>query len=159
MPSGLHIREAVPDDAPLLAALTRHCWAGTVAASSSGHNESPSRVAQQLQQGGAFILMVDAVVAGSVRWLPLETESGAWEILRMGVHPEFRGEHLSTHLLEAVVHHALLADVNELRLAVRNDQSRIVDLYATLGFELAPELDYSHANPLEPPPTVMRRVL
>jgi hypothetical protein len=32
-------------------------------------------------------------------------------------------------------------------------------LYAAYGFELAPELEYAHANPLEPAPHVMRRVL
>ena len=51
------------------------------------------------------------------------------------------------------------ADVAELRLGVRADQPRLLDLYAAFGFELAPELEYTHANPVEPAPTVMRRML
>lgn len=157
--AGLLIRDASADDAQLLADLTRACWSGRVAASSSGHRETAVAVAEQLRFGGAFLLQIGDTVAASVRWLPLETESGVWEILRMGVLPAFRGQRLSAHLLEAVLHHARLDDVGELRLAVRSDQSPLLGLYATLGFEVAPELDYSHANPLEPAPLVMRRLL
>ena len=79
----------------------------------------------------------------------------------MGVLPAYRGQHLSQHLLEAVIHHALTVDVNELRLDVRADQTRLLDLYAAYGFELAPELEleYAYTNPIEPSPAVMRRTL
>jgi hypothetical protein len=46
-----------------------------------------------------------------------------------------------------------------LRLAVRHDQPRLLDLYAAYGFELAPELEYSRANPAEPAPVMMRCTL
>lgn len=155
----LLIREASPDDADLIADLTCNAWNQTVAASSSGHRESSARVLDDLRLGGGFILLVDNVAAGSVRWLPTDTEHDIWEIIRMGVTHAFRGQSLSQHLLEAVIHHALGCDVTELRLAVRTDQPRLIDFYAALGFEIAPELEYSHANPQEPAPTVMRRVL
>lgn len=155
----INIREATTEDAQLIAELTRSAWAKRVSASSSGHREAAPRVAEDLQQGGGFILLVDDRPAGSVRWLPLDTEEDVWEISRMGVMPELRGHRLSQHLLEAVIHHALAADVNELRLAVRADQPQLLDLYAAYGFEIAPELDYTHANPLEPAPSVMRRFL
>ena len=155
----LHIREADLEDAQLIAELTRTAWANRVAETSSGHRETAPRVARDLREGGAFILTVDDTPVGSVRWLPLESEPDIWEISRMGIVPGQRGHRLSQHLLEAVIHHALAADVHELRLAVRTDQARLLDLYAAYGFELAPELEYSHANPLEPSPTVMRRVL
>jgi ribosomal protein S18 acetylase RimI-like enzyme len=155
----INIREAELDDAPLIAALTRSAWAKRVAESSTGHHESADGVADNLREGGGFILSVEGMPVGSVRWLPLEASSDIWEISRMGVLPGQRGHRLSQHLLEAVIHHALASDVDELRLAVRIDQPRLLDLYATFGFELAPELEYSHANPLEPAPTVMRRVL
>jgi ribosomal protein S18 acetylase RimI-like enzyme len=77
----------------------------------------------------------------------------------MGILPAWRGRQLSEHLLEAVIHHAQQADVAELRLAVRHDQPRLLDLYAAYGFELAPELEYSRANPAEPAPVMMRRML
>lgn len=153
------IREALLDDAQLIANLTRAAWAGKVAVTSSGHRETAVRVREHLQEGGGFILLKNEEAVGSVRWISLETESGIWEIMRMGVLPQYRGEHLSQHLLEAIIHRALATDVTELRLAVRADQPRLLDLYAAYGFELAPELEYTHANPVEQPPTVMRRLL
>ncbi|MGB7481188.1 MAG: GNAT family N-acetyltransferase [Burkholderiaceae bacterium] len=158
-PSNILVREAGVDDAELIAQLTRISWAEKVAASSSGHREDVARVLHDLQLGGGFILQVDGQVAGSVRWLRHDYEPSVWDIVRMGVLPEFRGVGLSQHLLEAVIHHALAADVDELRLAVRTDQSRLVDLYAAFGFELAPELEYAHANPQEPAPLLMRKLL
>lgn len=155
----LIIREASLDDAQLIADLTRSAWAGKVAVTSSGHRETAVQVRQHLQQGGGFIMFISGEPIGSVRWLPLDAEPDIWEIIRMGVVPAQRGHSLSQHLLEAVIHHAQAANVSELRLAVRNDQSRLLDLYAAYDFETAPELEYSHANPLEPAPTVMRRML
>lgn len=155
----INIREAELDDAPLIAALTRSAWAERVAATSSGHRESAEAVLENLREGGGFILSVDGLPVGSVRWLPLESSPDIWEISRIGILPGQRGNRLSQHLLEAVIHHAQLAEATELRLAVRIDQPRLLDLYATFSFELAPELDYAHANPLEPAPAVMRRML
>ena len=153
------IREATTEDAPLLAHLTRTCWAGKVAETSSGHHESSEKVAEELSLGGGFILLVDEDPAGSVRWLPVDGKTNTWEMRRMGILPAFRGEALSQHLLEAVIHHAQTSGVEELRLGVRTDQPRLVDLYTAYEFELAPELEYAHANPNEPMPHVMRRIL
>ncbi len=36
------------------------------------------------------------------------------------------------------------------------DQGRVGDLYTAFEFELVPKLEYTHANPLEEPPLVMR---
>ncbi|PXX47686.1 GNAT family N-acetyltransferase [Undibacterium pigrum] len=153
------VREAAIEDAQLIAHLTRTCWTDKVAATSSGHHESSERVCNDLMQGGGFVLLLDDEPVGSVRWLPLDTENNCWEMLRMGVLPAFRGEALSQHLLEAVIHAAQASGIEELRLGVRSDQPRLLDLYAAFEFELAPELEYSHANPNEPPPHVMRRFL
>jgi len=155
----LLIREATVDDAELIAELTRHSWANKVAPSSSGHHEEPRHVAEDLQRGGGFVLLRGEVAAGSVRWLPLDTELDVWEIRRMGILPGYRGERLSQHLMEALIHRALAADIGELRLAVRTDQEQLVDVYAAFGFEIAPELEYTRANPMEPAPIVMRRWL
>jgi ribosomal protein S18 acetylase RimI-like enzyme len=153
------IREANLDDAQLIAEMTRAAWANRVAVTSSGHRETAVRVRQHLQEGGGFILSIDQQAAGSVRWLPLDAQPDIWEILGMGILPVYRGHKLSQHLLEAVIHRALASDTRELRLAVCSDQSRLLDLYAAYGFELAPELEYTYANPLEPVPNVMRRLL
>jgi ribosomal protein S18 acetylase RimI-like enzyme len=153
------VREASLDDAELIAELTRAAWADKVAPSSSGHRETAARVRDDLLAGGAFILLREEQPVGSVRWTPVDGQPGVWEIMRMGVLPSCRGGRLSQHLLEAVIHRAQAADVHELRLAVRTDQQRLLDLYAAFGFELATELEYLHANPLEPTPLVMRRLL
>lgn len=155
----LVVREATKEDASLIAGLTRAAWAGKVSVTSSGHRETAVIVAEHLRDGGGFVLMVDDQAVGSVRWLPLDAEPDVWEVCRMGVLPEYRGTNLSQHLLEAVIHHGLAAGVQEIRLAVRTDQPRLVDFYTAYEFELAEELDYSHANPLEPAPLVMRRSL
>ncbi len=77
----------------------------------------------------------------------------------MGMLPAWRGTKLSQHLLEAVIHHRLACGVQEVRLAVRADQPRLIDFYTAFEFELAEQLAYTHANPLEPAPLVMRRLL
>lgn len=153
------VREAGDADAQLMAELTRAAWAGKVSVTSSGHRETAEQVGAHLRGGGGFILLQAGLPVGSVRWLPLDSEPDVWEIARMGVLPQHRGRNLSQHLLEAVVHHALARAAEELRLAVRADQTKLLDFYAAFGFELAPELEYSHANPLEPAPSVMRRWL
>ncbi|WGG52264.1 GNAT family N-acetyltransferase [Rugamonas sp. DEMB1] len=153
------VREATNDDARLIADLTRSAWAGKVNVTSSGHRETAVLVAQHLRDGGGFVLLIDEVPVGSVRWLPLDAEPDVWEIVRMGVIAERRGSNLSQHLLEAVIHHGLTCGVEELRLAVRSDQPKLIDFYTAFEFELAEELEYSHANPMEPPPLVMRRLL
>ncbi len=153
------IREADQSDAALIAELTRDSWANKVASTSSGHREDVDRVIDDLRSGGGFILLRNEVPAGAVRWRRLDGDSHIWEICRMCVLPSYRGERLSQHLIEAVIHHALTSDIAELRLAVRSDQTRLLDLYAAFGFDLAPELEYTRANPHEPAPIVMRRCL
>ena len=153
------VREATDEDARLIAELTRAAWAGKVSVTSSGHRETAVLVAEHLRDGGGFVLEVDARAVGSVRWLPLDSAADVWEICRMGVLPAYRGSNLSQHLLEAVIHHSLACGVEEVRLAVRADQPKLIDFYTAFEFELAEELEYSHANPLEPAPMVMRRAL
>jgi N-acetylglutamate synthase-like GNAT family acetyltransferase len=153
------VRAATDDDAQLIAELTRAAWAGKVSVTSSGHRETAVQVSEQLRSGGGFILMLRGEAVGSVRWAPHVEDPDIWEILRMGVLPHCRGSNLSMHLLEAVIHHGLESNAQELRLAVRDDQPKLLDFYAAFEFELAEELEYSHANPAEPAPLVMRRFL
>jgi len=156
---GIIVREATAEDASLIAELTRKAWAGKVNVTSSGHRETAVYVADHLRDGGGFILLDGETPIGSVRWLPLDSEPDVWEILRMGVLADYRGTNLSQHLLEAVIHHALAAGIEEVRIAVRSDQPQLIDFYTAYQFTLAEELEYSHANPLEPAPLVMRRML
>ncbi len=153
------VREATEEDAKLIAELTRAAWAGKVSVTSSGHRETAVVVADHLRDGGGFVLLVDDEPVGSVRWLPLDADPDVWEVCRMGVLPRYRGSNLSQHLLEAVIHHGLASGLEEVRLAVRADQPKLIDFYTAFEFELAEELEYSHANPMEAPPLVMRRSL
>jgi ribosomal protein S18 acetylase RimI-like enzyme len=153
------VREASLEDAGLIAHLTRISWAHKVAYRSSGHHEDVARVEHDLRTGGGFVLQVDGQVAGSVRWRHHDYEPAVWHIVRMGVLPDFRGAGLSQYLLEAVIHHALAADIDQLRLTVHTDQSRLIDLYAAFGFELAPELDAERSEPLASSSIVMRKSL
>ena len=142
----LLIREATLNDAALLVQLTQTAWANKAPINSSGHHETEDKVTQDLRRGGAFILLINHHPEGSVRWLPLESQPHIWEIGRMGISPTFRGNNLSLHLIESIIHLALQSSVTELRLAVRPQQLRLIDLYATHGFEIAPELDYTQAS-------------
>lgn len=155
----LLVREARIDDAELIASLTRKAWADKAAFDNCGQQETAESVVRHLQQGGGFVLYVNEIPVGAARWLPLDEDPNVWEIVRLGIIPSFRGQGLSQHLLEAIVHHALSADVDELRVAVDSDQTRIVDLYAAYRFDVAMELEYSDADSLEPHPIVMRRQL
>jgi hypothetical protein len=152
----LVVREATKEDASLIAELTRAAWAGKVSVTSSGHRETAVIVAEHLRDGGGFVfesisnrrlgaLAAAGCGAGRVGNLPHGRAAG------------YRGSNLSQHLLEAVIHHGLAAGVEEVRLAVRADQPKLIDFYT--AYELAEELEYSHANPLEPAPLVMRRSL
>ncbi len=118
-----------------------------------------ARVLHDLRLGGGLILQVDGRAVGSVRWLGHDYEPAVWHIVRMGVLPAFRGAGLSQHLLEAVIHHALASGVNQLRLAVHSNQSRLIDLYSTFGFELMPELDGDHADAAEAGRAIMGQTL
>lgn len=150
------LRPATPEDAALIHAMTFAGWVGRVHQSSSVYRETVADVAQQLTEGGGFILMLDGVPAGSARYSPVH---GAWEVRRMGVLPEHRGKGYSALLMEALVVRAREQGISELRLAVRHDQPRLIAFYAGMGYEQAPNVAYAHANPQSPPPTVMLRKL
>lgn len=155
----LLVREATLNDAELIASLTRKAWANKLAPDACGRHETTATVIEHLHRGGGFLLFVDDIPAGAARWLPMDDNPDIWEIVRLGIIPAYRGQGLSQHLLEAVIHYALSADVDELRIAVDSDQTRLVDLYAAYRFDVAMELEYSDADSLEPSPIVMRRQL
>lgn len=150
------VRAAAPEDAALILDITLKAWHGKVHPSSSVFRETVNDVTQQLAEGGGYVLYAAEAPAGSVRFSPVP---GAWEVRRMGVLPEHRGLGLGFVLMNAVVAEAARRDVPELRLAVRHDQPRLIEFYASMGFALASEVEYAHANSASPPPTVMRRAL
>lgn len=155
----INVREARLEDAQLIADLSHASLADKVPSFSGDHHETAEMVLSDLRQGGGFILLVNATPSGSVRWLRMDDQHGCWKIRRMGTLPIYRGYDLSQHLLEAVIHHALTSDIDELQLGVRADQPRLLDFYAALGFEFAPELEYPcQHSPREALPIMMRRL-
>lgn len=153
------VREATLNDAQLIADLTRKAWKNRVTPTSAGHHETHDSVSVQLQTGGGFILLVDDVAAGSIRWISMDEDSGVWEIQRIGIVPQFCRMNLSQYLIEAIINHAKISEINELRLALHAGQDRLFDYYAAFGFESAPELEKPHREPDEPPPAILRKVL
>ena len=152
------LRDATPDDATLVARLTREAWAGIVAPDSTGHREDEARVLRDLETGGGLIMEIDGEPVGSVRWHALPDE-GAWEVKRLGLLPAHRGRGLSTWLMNEVTNRAAASGVEDLRVAVRTDQPALVRYYERMGYVLEPDLEYSGANPDNPPPVVLRRLL
>ena len=100
-----------------MAALTRRAWAGTGPPASGVHGETEARVREDLELGAGLVLEVDGVPAGSVRWFP-DPVANAWEVLRLGVAPEFRRGGWGRRLMDEVARRAHLAAVPELRVFV-----------------------------------------
>lgn len=159
------LRAAAPGDAALILRITRAAWTGRVDPGSSAFRETENAIAVELAEGGGFVLYVEGTAAGSVRYSPVTSDSrssasgAAWEVRRMGVLPAYRGRGYALMLMDAVVARALEKGVFDLRLGVRYDQPRLIEVYEGMGFVLAPDIAYAHASPGSVPPTVMRRSL
>ncbi len=161
------VRLATSSDAELIAKLTRECWVGKPE-NSSGHRETTEKVLQDLKTGAAMILEVKGQPVGSLRYWPVILPSTklvefhaptVWEIGRIGILPAFRGQGLSTWLMNELTTQAVQRGIQEFRLAVRTDEPGLVKLYVRLGFRIDASLEYSHANENSPPPLVMRKYL
>ncbi len=147
-------------DAALVHALTQRAWLGTVAGDSSAYRETAADVeAVFARGGGAFVVRIDDVPVGSVRYLPVPHAEPSWEIKRMGVLREARGRGLGERLAAAVEGAARAAGVRRLQLGVRRDQPRLVGFWATLGFEADAAVALSSHNPSTEPPVTMSRRL
>jgi GNAT superfamily N-acetyltransferase len=160
------LRTATLEDAELIARLTRECWAGKPA-NSSGHRETAASVRENLQDGEAIIMELAGKPVGSVRFYPVYTvlpdgsRAGpvALEVGRLGILPEHRGRGLSTWLMNEVTMRATLRGIQELRLAVRQDEPGLLAFYKRQGFFEDADIVYSHANPHSPKPITMRKYL
>lgn len=160
------LRPATPDDAELIAALTRAAWVHKPA-NSSGHRETAEGVRANLLEGQAIIMELNGEAIGSVRLYPVyqTLEDGsqagpvALEIARLGILPIFRGRGLNTWLMNEAMMTATRLGIEELRLAVRTDEPGLQRLYERQGFFVDSSIAYSHANPHSPPPITMRKYL
>ncbi|MBS7328865.1 MAG: GNAT family N-acetyltransferase [Oxalobacter sp.] len=156
---GVTVSEASEEDAPLIAELTRKAWENRCPPTSHGHTDTADSVITDLHEGGAFILWVDDKPAGSVRWAPTDEDDEIWKIRRLGVLPEYAGQNLSQYLIEACINRARLSGITEMRLFMSPWLEPMTRFYEAYGFELAPEIEFTLRNPLEPPPIMMRKTL
>ncbi len=154
------VSAAAKADAGLVHDLTQRAWLGTVAPDSSAYRETPADVEALFERGGgAFVLRLDGVPVGSVRWLPVPHPEPSREIKRMGLLREARGLGLGARLAAAVENRALADGVRRLQLGVRRDQPRLVAFWAGLGFEVDASVALSSHNPLTAAPVTMSRRL
>lgn len=150
---------AYPDHAEHIAQLVRLCWQGRVHPDSSGHRETAERVLADLKVGWGLLLKADQDWVGTVRWVRHPREAGVVEVRKLGVLPTFRRMGLGRFLMESLEEMCCQQAHQEIRLAVRHDQPRLVAWYAQLGFNHQPDIMYSAANPQSPPPFVLRKTL
>ncbi len=160
------LRTATDADAELIAQLTRACWVGKPE-NSSGHREDAAKVLESLRDGEAIIMELNGEPIGSVRYYPVYTtlpdgsKAGpvALELGRLGILPEHRGRGLSTWLMNEVMMRAVTRGIEELRLAVRQDEPGLLEFYRRQGFFEDSSIAYNHANPNNPKPITMRKFL
>ncbi len=153
----LSIRRAEFSDADLIARITREAWKNKVSIESGAHRETQESVLHDLQSGGGLIANINNEAIASMRWFNLDTTSR--ELKRMGVIAEYRGNGVAQKLMAEAIQIAKQEGITDLRLAVRVDQPQLVRAYELIGFCVDGTLIYSHANPLSPPPVVMRLAL
>jgi GNAT superfamily N-acetyltransferase len=160
MTPSIAIRRAAPSDGFLVEGLTRRIWTGRVSSESTVFRETPETVAAQITKGGAVILEIGGVPAGSGRWVavPGPAGQGHWmEVKRIGVLPAFTGQGLGAQILQALEEMGREEGKAGAQLAIRADQPRLIDFYARLGYALAGDVELTTHNPLSPPPTGMRK--
>ncbi len=151
---------ATPADGFLVEALTRRIWTGRVSAESTVFRETPESVAAQIAKGGGAILMRGAAAIGSGRWVAVPGPVGhvAWmEVKRIGVLPEYQKQGLGAVILAALEADGRAAGKRGAQLAIRADQPRLIDFYASLGYCRADDVELTTINLLSPPPFGMRK--
>ncbi|MFN4184960.1 MAG: GNAT family N-acetyltransferase [Hyphomonas sp.] len=154
------IRRATPSDGFLVEGLTRRIWTGRVSAESTVFGETPETVAAQIGKGGAVILEIEGAPSGSGRWVavPGPAGQGRWmEVKRIGVLPAFTGRGFGALILQALEEMGREQEMVGAQLAIRTDQPRLIDFYASLGYALAQDVELTTPNPRSPPPIGMRK--
>ena len=104
--------------------------------------------------------MLGEEAIGSGRWVsvPGPGGQGAWmEVKRIGVLPAHQKRGLGAVILAALEADGRAAGKAGAQLAIRTDQPRLIDFYATLGYVRADDVELTTINPLSPPPFGMRK--
>jgi GNAT superfamily N-acetyltransferase len=156
MTPSIAIRRAAPSDGFLVEGLTRRIRTGRVSAEFTVFREAPETDAAQITRGGAVILEIDGVPAGSGRWVAVPGPAGLghrMEVKRSGVLPAFAGQGLGALILQALEEMGREEAKAGAQLAIR----RLIDFYARLGYVLARDVELTTHKPPLAPPTGMRK--
>lgn len=144
--SAIAVRQATPADAPVVEALLREAsrWVDALGVVMWEEGELDSaRIAGEVNAGQFFVAEVDRVVAGTVRfqvedllfWPDIAQEDSAF-VHRLVVARAFKGQGVSTALLEWAVQHARALGRHYLRLDTDANRPKLMALYERFGFQL-----------------------
>ncbi|MFP2911880.1 GNAT family N-acetyltransferase [Pyxidicoccus sp. 3LFB2] len=128
------IREAVPEDAPLLALLLREAfeeYRGRLDPPSSAHGKTAEVVLRELRDGGAFLAESSSGPEGCVFFHP---KADHLYLDRLAVLPPYRGRGVARALVEAVEARARALGPLPVRLNVRLALQDHQAWYARLGY-------------------------
>jgi predicted N-acetyltransferase YhbS len=155
------MRLAESDEAQLLLDVMLACWTGTVAPNSTAYRETTAMIADQLEQGGAVIVLEGGRPVGAGRFMPVPGPTGdsrEWvELKRIGVLASHRKLGLGRPLVLALEAEARRRGFPGAQIGVRHDQSRLLGFWSALGYRQADDVRLHTVNPLTPPPVTMRK--
>ena len=132
------LREAAPDDAPLLHRLMLAAYAeyrDTLVPASGAFAETEEEVRAAVAAGGGVLAWVGEEPAGCGRF-EYGPEHGFIEVGRLSVLPAYRGRSLATRMLRWFEERAAALGVPEVRLGVRLNLPRNIALYERAGYEV-----------------------
>jgi GNAT superfamily N-acetyltransferase len=161
LPPRYSIRLAKSFEAALLLQVMLEAWAGTVAKNSTAFSETEEGIAHQLARGGAAIVFEGDLAVGAGRFYPVPGPPGdpcEWvEIKRVGLLKGRRKLGLAAPLVAMLEGEARARGYAGAQIGVRHDQPRLVAFWASLGYEVADDVELHTVNPLTPQPVTMRK--
>ena len=140
------VRPASPAEAPIVEGLLREAarWVDALGVVMWDEGELDSaRIAREVNAGQFFVAEVDGIVAGAIRfqledrlfWPDIEQEDSAF-VHRLVAARAYKGQGVSTALLEWSVEHARSLGKRFLRLDTDASRPKLKALYERFGFQL-----------------------
>ncbi|HZQ38072.1 MAG TPA: GNAT family N-acetyltransferase [Dehalococcoidia bacterium] len=136
-PSDLELREASPDDAPLVFSLTLAAYAEyrhTLVPPSGVFSESLEDVRRELEHGGGLIATLAGEAVGCARY-EVDPAGGFLYFGRLSVLPAARRRGIAAAIVRGLEARARALGLPEVRLGVRLSLPHNIRLYTKLGYE------------------------